>query len=42
MQNNAYQIEFDDEADAAYVRVSDASVARTSEVADGIYRRFRC
>jgi uncharacterized protein YuzE len=40
MQNDAYQIEFDAEADAFYVRVSDTPVARTSEVADGIIVDF--
>jgi uncharacterized protein YuzE len=40
MQNDTYQIEFDDEADAAYVHVSDAPVARTNEVADGIIVDF--
>ena len=40
MPNDAYQIEFDSEADAAYVRVSDAPVVRTSEVADGIIVDF--
>ena len=40
MQNATYQIEIDDEADAAYVRVSDAPVARTDEVADGIIVDF--
>jgi uncharacterized protein YuzE len=40
MPTETYQIETDDEADAAYVRVSDAPVVRTSEVADGIIVDF--
>jgi uncharacterized protein YuzE len=36
MRKQQYQIEIDDEADAAYVRVSDAPVAHTDEAADGI------
>jgi uncharacterized protein YuzE len=40
MQENEYQIEIDEEADAAYVRVGRASVARTVEVADGILVDF--
>lgn len=36
MQNDKFSIEIDDEADAAYVRVSKAPVAQTREIADGI------
>ncbi len=35
-----YQIEIDEEADSAYVRVASASIARTREVADGILVDF--
>jgi uncharacterized protein YuzE len=38
MEESEYQIEFDDEADAAYVRIG--SIARTTEVADGILVDF--
>ena len=37
---NAYSIEIDAEADAGYVHVTQAPVARTYEVADGIIVDF--
>jgi uncharacterized protein YuzE len=40
MQLTPSDIEIDDEADAAYVRVSAASVARTREIAEGILVDF--
>jgi uncharacterized protein YuzE len=40
MQNREYEIEIDEEADSAYVRVVRASIARTTEVADGILVDF--
>ena len=40
MEERDYQIEFDHEADAAYVRIASGSIARTSEVADGILVDF--
>ena len=40
MRNDAYQIEIDEEADAAYVRLSTAPIARTQEIADGILVDF--
>jgi uncharacterized protein YuzE len=40
MQKDGYRIEFDEEADAAYVRVTEKPVARTDEVADGIIVDF--
>jgi uncharacterized protein YuzE len=36
MQSYSFAIEIDDEADAAYVRVSAAPVAHTEEVGEGI------
>jgi len=36
MPNAKFLIEIDNEADAAYVRISKARVAQTREVADGI------
>jgi uncharacterized protein YuzE len=40
MEESDYQSEFDDEADAAYVRIAGGSIARTTEVADGILVDF--
>ena len=40
MHDDTYQIEIDGDADAAYVRVSNAAIARTGEVADGIIVDF--
>jgi uncharacterized protein YuzE len=40
MQHPEYQIEIDEKADSAYVRVAKASVAHTREVADGILVDF--
>ena len=40
MQQETYQIEIDEEADAAYVRVAEGAVASTREVADGILVDF--
>ena len=40
MANIADTIEIDEQADAAYARVSHAIVARTSEVADGLILDF--
>ena len=40
MQDPEYQIEIDEKADSAYVRVGKASVAHTREVADGILVDF--
>jgi len=40
MQEREYQIEIDEEADAAYVRVGRTSIARTMELADGILVDF--
>jgi uncharacterized protein YuzE len=39
-QEDRYLIEIDEEADAAYVRVTDAPIARTDELADGIIVDF--
>lgn len=36
MSDEKYPLEIDEAADAAYVRVSKAPVARTQEIADGI------
>ena len=36
MQDDKYPIEIDEEADAAYVRVSEAPIKRTREIANGI------
>ena len=40
MRDDACQIEIDEEADAAYVRLSTAPIARTQEIADGILVDF--
>ena len=40
MQNDNFSIEIDDKADAAYVRVSMAPVARTEDIGDGILVDF--
>jgi uncharacterized protein YuzE len=40
MQQETYQIEIDEEADAAYVRVTQGAIASTREVADGILVDF--
>jgi uncharacterized protein YuzE len=40
MLNEEPQIEIDDEADAAYVRVRGTPVARTDEIADGVLVDF--
>jgi uncharacterized protein YuzE len=40
MQKQGYQIEIDEEADAAYVRVTEKPVAGTDEVAHGIIVDF--
>ncbi len=39
-EEHRYPIEIDEEADAAYVRVTDAPIARTDELADGIIVDF--
>jgi uncharacterized protein YuzE len=36
MEEDRYLIEIDEEADAAYVRVTDSPVAHTNEIADGV------
>jgi uncharacterized protein YuzE len=36
MQNDNFAIEIDEEADAAYVRISRALVVQTRELADGV------
>lgn len=40
MTHRAPQIEIDEEADAAYVRISNRSIDRTEEIADGILLDF--
>ena len=40
MTRQEYVIEIDEQADAAYVRVSDAPVAQTNELTDGIIVDF--
>jgi uncharacterized protein YuzE len=40
MEEPKYRIEFDDEADGAYVHIAGGSIARTTEVADGILMDF--
>ena len=40
MPTKKHRIEIDEEADAAYVRVSAAPIARTEEIADGIVVDF--
>ena len=40
MREDGHKIEIDEEADATYVRVTEAPVAHTDEVADGIIVDF--
>jgi uncharacterized protein YuzE len=40
MQTQEYEIEIDEEADAAYIRVRGTPVARTDEMADGVLLDF--
>ena len=40
MEDDRYLIEIDEEADAAYVRVTESPVAHTDEIADGIIVDF--